>query len=178
MTSTTAPSRTWLLIGGAIALVVGLFALAAPLVFSYVLTAFVGAFLLVNGIASLFQSLFGKGATHRVLSAIHAVVRIAAGTALFVFTGAGMAALTLILAAVFAVEGVVCIATSIRMRSNPAWIWLGLNGVAALVLAGMIYSKWPLDADWVIGVLYGIQSIFSGVSLILLGLNAKPGAAQ
>lgn len=173
MTTSSTPNRAWLFTGGAIALVVGLFALAAPLVFSYVLTAFVGAFLLVNGIASLFQTLFGKGATHRVLSAIHAVIRIAAGGALFVFTGQGMAALTLVLAAVFAVEGVVCISTSLRMRENKAWIWLCLNGVAALVLAGMIYSRWPLDAEWVIGVLYGIQSIFSGTSLIMLGLNAK-----
>lgn len=176
MPSTNTPSRTWLLIGGTVALLVGLFAFAAPLVFSYILTAFIGAFLLVNGIASLFQTLFGKGTTHRVLSAIHAIIRIAAGAALFVFTGAGMAALTLILAAVFLVEGIVCIATSLRMRSNPAWIWLALNGVAALVLAGMIYSRWPLDAEWVIGVLYGIQSIFSGVSLILLGLNTKTPA--
>lgn len=37
MSSTTTPSRTWLLIGGSVALLVGLFALAAPLVFSYYL---------------------------------------------------------------------------------------------------------------------------------------------
>jgi len=174
MSSQSSPGRTWLLVGGAIALLVGVFALAAPLVFSYIITAFIGAFLLVNGVASLFQTLFGKGATHRVLSSIHAVIRIAAGSALFLFTGSGMAALTLILAAVFTVEGIVCIATSLRMRSNPAWIWLCLNGVAALFLAGMIFSKWPIDAEWIIGVLYGIQSIFSGASLVLLGLNAKP----
>jgi len=62
---------------------------------------------------------------------------------LFFYTVAGMAALTLILAAVFLTEGIVCIFTSFRMRDNPAWIWLLLNGIVALILGGMIFARWP-----------------------------------
>jgi uncharacterized membrane protein HdeD (DUF308 family) len=80
-----------------------------------------------------------------------------------------METLTLILGAVFFAEGIVCIGTSFRLRANSAWIWLFLNGVVALVLGGMIYARWPLDSEWVIGVLYGIQSIFSGVAMLMLG---------
>jgi uncharacterized membrane protein HdeD (DUF308 family) len=80
-----------------------------------------------------------------------------------------METLTLILGAVFFAEGLVCIGTSFRLRGNSAWIWLFLNGVVALVLGGMIYARWPLDSEWVIGVLYGIQSIFSGVAMLMLG---------
>jgi len=93
---------------------------------------------------------------------------------LFFLTGEGMAILTLILAAVFVAEGIFCIATSFGMRSNPAWIWLLLNGVVAIILGVMIYSKWPSDAGWVIGLLYGIQSIFTGSTLLILGLRT-PG---
>ena len=170
-TDSTSPKRGWLIIGGIVSLLAGFFAIAAPSLFSTVLTQFLGALLLVTGVVGIFQALFGKNAAHRVLSLLSAVVRVAAGSALFFLTGEGMAILTLILAAVFVAEGIFCIATSFGMRSNPAWIWLLLNGVVAIVLGGMIYSKWPSDAGWVIGLLYGIQSIFTGSTLLILGLR-------
>lgn len=167
------PSRGWLIFGGLVSILVGFFAIAAPGVFSVVLTQFLGALLLVVGIVGFFQALFGKNTAHRVLSLLSALVRFGAGAALFFLTGEGMAILTLILAAVFVAEGVFCIATSFALRSNAAWIWLLLNGIVAIVLGGMIFAKWPTDADWVIGLLYGIQSIFSGSALLMLGLRAK-----
>ena len=167
------PGRGWLIFGGVVSLLAGFFAIAAPGVFSLLLTQFLGALLLVLGVAGIFQALFGKNAAHRVLSLLSAVVRVAAGSALFFLTGEGMAILTLILAAVFVAEGIFCIATSFGLKANPAWIWLLLNGIVAIVLGGMIFSKWPSDSDWVIGLLYGIQSIFTGSALLMLGLRAK-----
>jgi uncharacterized membrane protein HdeD (DUF308 family) len=108
-----------------------------------------------------------------VLSLLSAIVRVAAGSALFFMTTEGVAILTLILAGVFVAEGIFCIMTSFSMRSNPAWIWLFLNGLAALVLGGMIYSKWPSDAGWVVGLMYGIQSIFTGSAFLMLGLRTE-----
>lgn len=160
-----------LILGGIVSLLAGFFAIGAPGLFTIVLTEFLGALLLVTGAVGIFQALFGKNAAHRVLSLLSAVVRVAAGSALFFMTGEGMAILTLILAAVFVAEGIFCIATSFGMRSNPAWIWLLLNGVVAIILGGMVYSKWPSDAAWVIGLLYGIQSIFAGSALLMLGLR-------
>jgi uncharacterized membrane protein HdeD (DUF308 family) len=84
-----------------------------------------------------------------------------------------MLTLTLILGAVFLVEGVFCIITSFRMRSNPAWVWLLLNGIVAAILGWMIFSKWPMDAEWVIGILYGIQALFSGVSMLAIAAKRQ-----
>lgn len=173
-TDSLAPSRGWLLAGGALSLLAGLFAIAAPALFAYVITQFLGALLLVTGVVGLFQAIFGKNSAHRVWSALSAVIRIAAGSALFFFTDAGMATLTLLLAAVFVAEGIVCIGASFRLRANPAWIWLLLNGVVAIILGGMIYAQWPSDSAWAIGVLFGIQSLFNGATLLLLALKSRP----
>ena len=161
-----------MLLGGGLSILVGFFAISAPVLFSYVITAFIGALCLVSGIIGFFQALFGKDISHRILSGFSAVIRIAAGSALFIFTESGMETLTLILGVVFLVEGVFCIFTSIRIRTNKAWFWLFLNGVVALLLGCMIYARWPLDSGWVIGLLYGIQSIFSGSALLMLGFAA------
>jgi uncharacterized membrane protein HdeD (DUF308 family) len=169
-TNPQSPGKTWMLLGGILSIFVGFFAIAVPALFSYVITAFIGALCLVSGVIGLFQALFGKHVPHRILSAVSAVVRLAAGAALFIFTQSGMETLTLLLGAVFFAEGLACIFTAIRIRANSAWIWLLLNGVVAIVLGGMIYKRWPLDSEWVIGVLYGIQSIFSGVAMLMLGM--------
>ena len=169
----TSPKRGLLIFGGIVSLLAGIFAIAAPGIFSILLTEFLGALLLVTGVVGLFQALLGKNIAHRVLSLLSAIVRVAAGSALFFMTAEGVAILTLILAGVFVAEGIFCIVTSFSMRSNPAWIWLLLNGVVALVLGGMIYSKWPSDANWVVGLLYGIQSIFAGSAFLMLGLRTE-----
>ena len=168
-TTTQSPGKAWMILGGVLSILVGFFAISAPALFSYVITAFIGALCLVSGVIGFFQALFGKDVPQRILSALSAVIRLAAGSALFLFTQSGMETLTLMLGAVFFAEGMVCIVTSLRLLANSAWIWLFLNGVVALVLGGMIYTRWPLDSEWVIGVLYGIQSIFSGVAMLLLG---------
>ncbi len=168
-----APGRGWFLFGGIVSLLAGLFAIAVPGLFAYVLTQFLGALLLVTGVVGLFQALFGKNTAHRALAFLSAVVRTAAGSALFFFTTAGMATLTILLAAVFVAEGVFCIVASFRLRANSAWIWLLLNGVVAILLGGMIYAQWPSDSEWAIGILFGIQSLFNGATLLLLALKSR-----
>ena len=169
-------SRTWFIFGGILSLIVGVFAISTPALFSLVITQLLGALCLVTGAIAIFQALFGKSSAHRFLSSLSAVIRIAAGSALLFFPIAGVAALTLIVAAVFLTEGIVCLVTSVRMRANPAWVWLMLNGLVALLLGGMIYSKWPLDSAGILGILYGIQSLFSGSAMLMMGLSARPSA--
>jgi uncharacterized membrane protein HdeD (DUF308 family) len=166
-------SRGWFIFGGVISLLVGVFAISAPYLFSFVLTQLIGALCLVSGLISLFQAVFGKSRQHRFFSSLSAIIRIAAGSALLFFPVSGMAALTLIVAAIFLTEGIVCIATSFRMRANPAWFWLLLNGIVALALGGMIYAKWPLDSAGILGILYGIQSLFSGSAMLMMGLSSR-----
>ena len=167
-------SKRWFLFGGLLSVLVGVFAIAAPCFFSFVLTQLFGVLCLATGVVALFQALMGKNSHHRLFSALSAIIRIAAGSVLLFFPVAGMAALTLILAVVFLSEGIVCIVTSFRLRTNPAWIWLLLNGLVALLLGGMIYAKWPMDSTGIIGLLYGIQSLFSGAAMLLMGFSAKP----
>lgn len=166
-------SRGWLIAGGILSIIVGFLAIGLPYVFSTILVQLLGAFALVSGVISFFVALFGHHVPHRIVSALFAIIRIGAGLALLIFVPAGIAALTLILSIFFFLEGISCIAGSLKMRNHSGWIWLFLNGVAALVLGGMVYTKWPNDSAWVIGLLYGINSLFAGLSLLTLGLSTS-----
>jgi uncharacterized membrane protein HdeD (DUF308 family) len=69
----------------------GFLAIGPPLFFSAVIAQFVGAI-------ALFVALFGKEVTHRALEALFALIRIAAGFALFVCVASSIAVITMIFA--------------------------------------------------------------------------------
>lgn len=171
-------SRGWLIFGGILSILVGFMAMGSPLMFSIVIAQLIGIFALVSGCISLSLALFGKHATHRVLGAILALIRIAAGVILLRCVASSIAVITLILAIFLIVEGVSFIIGSLRMRDQKGWIWTLINGIAALALGLMIYAHWPSDSAAMIGLLYGINSLFWGMSLLMLGFAApKPAAA-
>jgi len=169
-------SRGWLIGGGILSLLVGFLAMSFPVFFSFVIAQVLGAFAMASGLISLFLAIFGKHVTHRVLSMFSSLVRIVAGGFLLFYVHAGVDVITLILASFFLVEGVFCIIGSLKMRQHTGWFWLLLNGFVAILLGGMVYLHWPTDSDWVLGLLYGINSIFSGTATLMLGLAAPKEA--
>ncbi|CAN5507199.1 HdeD family acid-resistance protein [soil metagenome] len=170
-------SRGWLIAGGILSLIVGFMAMSLPQIFSQVIVQLLGAFSLVSGVISLGLAIFGKHVAHRVLSALSGIIRIAAGLALLAYVTAGVAVIVLILSVFLIIEGIVFISGGIKMHGHRGGGWMILNGVAALALGGMVYYHWPSDTGWVLGLLYGINSIFGGASLLALGLSApKPTA--
>ena len=48
-----------------------------------------------------------------------------------------------------------------------------LHGAVTLALGISIWNKWPADALWVIGLFVGIDMLFNGWSLVMLGFAAK-----
>ena len=55
----------------------------------------------------------------------------------------------------------------------PGAGWLGLNGALSLIIGLIFVASWPNSAEWAIGLLIGIDLIFSGWTLILLSQEAK-----
>ena len=141
-------SRGWLIAGGILSIFVGFLAIGSPLLFSIVVAQFLGAFALVSGAIALFVALFGKEVTHRVLEALFALIRIAAGLALFICVASSIAVITLVFAMFLIVEGIFPFGGALRLRKHPGWSWTLINGIAALILGVMVYSRWPSDSAW------------------------------
>ena len=55
------------------------------------------------------------------------------------------------------------------MRGEKGWFWLLVGGIAAIILALMIWRDWPFSGEWAIGILVGIRLIFAGWSMVALG---------
>jgi uncharacterized membrane protein HdeD (DUF308 family) len=88
----------------------------------------------------------------------------------------GVVSLTLVLATLFLVEGVLNIVLFFRIRSLQGSSWVLIDGIITLLLGLMIYTQWPSSSAWAIGTLVGVSMIISGVTRVMLSLSVRKAA--
>jgi uncharacterized membrane protein HdeD (DUF308 family) len=80
--------------------------------------------------------------------------------------------LTFMIAVLLLLGGSFRLAVAITTKFHHR-IWLFFHGLINLVLGFIILADWPLSGLWVIGLFIGIDMIFNGWELIVLGLMAR-----
>jgi uncharacterized membrane protein HdeD (DUF308 family) len=162
---------------GILMLVCGILAIGSPLVAGMSVTVIVGIMLLVGGIAQCFLAFqagaFGEGLLIFIMGALTAV----AGLYLFNQPLAGLASITIFLAAYFVVTGISELISAFQIRPAEGWGLMLFNGIVTLLLGIMIWRQFPLSGAWAVGVLFGIKLVLGGWSLIFIG-RAVRGAAE
>jgi uncharacterized membrane protein HdeD (DUF308 family) len=126
--------------------------------------------LLFSGAVQLLHAFQVRGWKGFLLHLVGALLYLAAGVVIVLFPLGGVLTLTLFLAGVFLVEGVSRTMLALRMRPAQGWGWFLVGGLAGIVLGLMIWLEWPSSALWALGLLVGINLLFSGVSLTSLAL--------
>ena len=58
-------------------------------------------------------------------------------------------------------------------RQANGWVVLLVSGILSLVLAFLILRGWPESSMYVVGILIGINLLFTGVAMIALGSTLK-----
>ncbi len=87
--------------------------------------------------------------------------------------GIGMAVLTLVLAAAFIVEGIWKIIASFSYRPAAGSSGLLLSGILAVILGAIIWAQWPISGLWAIGLLVGINLLFTGLTIVFLASSVR-----
>jgi uncharacterized membrane protein HdeD (DUF308 family) len=159
----------WAIAIGILLLITGILAIGAPFITGLAVTVSVGALLIVSGVGQCLLA-FQAGAFGRaVLILLFGVVTVIAGGYLVLQPVAGLASITLILAAYFVVTGIIAIFASLTLRPASGWGWMLANAIVTLLLGAMIWQQWPLSGTWAVGVLFGVQMMMSGISLLTTG---------
>ena len=158
---------------GILMLICGIFAIGSPLVAGVSVTIFVGAMLIVGGLAQCFLAFkagaFGKGLLIFVVGALTAV----AGFYLFNQPLSGLASITIILAAYFVVTGISELVSAFQIRPADGWGLMLSSGIVTLLLGIMIWKQFPLSGAWAVGVLFGLKLVLGGWSLIFIGRGVR-----
>ena len=163
----------WLLALGILMIILGVVAMAAPVVATIAIQVMLGWLLVISGIAEGIHAFMVKEWRGFLLELLSAVLYLGVGLLLLVDPLKGALALTLILAVFLLVEGIFKIITALRVRDHRGWGWLLASGIVSVVLGVLIWAQWPASGLWVIGLLVGIQLLFTGWSLVMLALVAR-----
>jgi uncharacterized membrane protein HdeD (DUF308 family) len=127
-------------------------------------------FLLLSGFLGVLFWLRLKSGRISLMGLGAAVLTIVLGLVFLVQPVVGARTLTMILAALLLLEGVLAAAVALSLRGQHAgWGAALLSAVATLALSGLIFVGWPAASAWVIGLLFGLNLLTTGLALLVLG---------
>jgi uncharacterized membrane protein HdeD (DUF308 family) len=163
------------LIEGIVLIVLGLMAVAVPMLATLAVAILIGWLLLVSGGVGLITSIWMRRAPGFLWSLLSAILGIVAGVVLLWWPVSGALSLTVILTAFLTVEGILSIMYALEHKRDLSGRWgmMLLSGVVDLFLAAMIFLGLPATAAWAIGLLVGINLVFGGSALAAMALHAR-----
>lgn len=163
----------WYLLLGGTSCAAGLLAIAFPLIASIAIKVLIGWLLLLIGISQILQAFSAQKWRTAVLDFLIGLLLLVAGGILAIYPLTGLIALTLFLAILFVIQGVLQIALSLQLRTVAGWGWILFSGIIAVAIGILLGLELPSSAGWALGLLAGINMIVSGVGYIALALTAR-----
>jgi uncharacterized membrane protein HdeD (DUF308 family) len=158
---------------GVLLIVLGMVALASPLLAAVAVNVMVAWLLVLAGVAHVMLAFRAHGAGSMIWKLLVGIAYLGFGGYLFVRPVVGVASLTLVLASLFLLEGILNIVLYVKMRPMHGSSWVLVDGIVTLALGLMIYMQWPSSSAWAIGTLVGVSLIFSGVARVMMSLAVR-----
>jgi len=159
---------------GVVLVILGLLAVAVPLLAGLAVAILFGWLFLISGIVGLITTFAMRQAPGFWWSLLSGALGVVLGGWLLVQPGLGLASLTYLLIAFFIVEGIATIMFALQHRAalSGRWAWMLVSGIVDLVLAGIILAALPAAIAWAMGLIVGINLVFGGTSMIAMALAA------
>ena len=167
----------WFLALGIVLIVAGLAAIAFPFLSTIAAKIMLGWLFLIGGVVMILHAFNAPGWKGFIWELVIGILYLVAGAYLSFFPLTGLVTLAILLAALFLAEGVAEIIMAFQVRPHEGWVWLLLSGIAALAVGVMIGMDLPGSATWALGLLVGINLLFSGWSYVFLALAGRKAHA-
>ena len=162
------------LIQGVIMIILGVLAVGEPMVATLAVTLFAGWLFLFSGIVGFAGMFTARHVPGFWWALITAVLAILVGIYLIWRPLSGTLSLTLAVGAFFGAQGIVQIITAIgHHKVLRSWVWMLVTGIANVILALIIWGGFPGTAEWVLGLLFGINLLLWGFSLVMTALACR-----
>ena len=173
MSEKSTPSTSYLMWTGIALVIFGVIAIIAPAVMGTAVVMVIGAILLVTGVVEFIHGFREPKWSSKLLTLVLGVITIVCGISVLAHPVVGMVVLALILAILFAIEGIWKIIASFSFRPASGWLAMLFSGIIALLLGFLIWKQWPLSGLWAVGILIGVDLLVTGCSMIALAMTVK-----
>ena len=163
----------WIIVLGIIQILIGIVAIASPMITGLAVTAIAGALLLISGIFQIIQAFKSGNWGVGVVAFLGGAFGVICGILVLFDPLRGLAALTLVLAIYFVIDGIQRIVLASRVRPVAGWVWMLFGGFLSVLLGVLIWSRWPLSGVWAVGTLVGIHILFGGWTMVAIAMAAR-----
>jgi len=168
----------WSIFMGVLTAAVGAVMIIYPLATAAASTVFIGAALLVAAVAQLVFAFTSPTAGRFLLKLLLGFLYGVAGLCLIVLPGMGVVTLTAVLGVMLITEAVVETVLGFSVPSGAGRGWFFLSGLFSLLLGILIIAQWPVSSIWAIGTLVGAGVLFSGITRIVTSSWVRSEARQ
>jgi len=160
----------WSVALGVLMMILGIIAMLAPWEFGIVVALIIGWMAIFNGAAQIVYGIRTHSGGRTVLEVILGVIYIIAGIYLLMHPVPGLLVLTIFLASFLVVYGIFALVLAFHMRPLRGWGWVLFDAIITILLGILIWAHWPMNAEWVVGTLFGISIFFSGLTRLMVSL--------
>jgi uncharacterized membrane protein HdeD (DUF308 family) len=162
----------WFMSLGVMLMALGAVAIAVPAMATLAVELLIGWILILGAIMHVVDAFWIHHWRESIFQILLGALYLIIGVMLLTYPLRGAITLTLLLAIFFVVGGLFKIILAIQMRTIVNWGWLLLSGILGLILGALIWSNLPSSAGWAIGLLLGIDLVFTGWSIMIIALAA------
>ncbi|HWC16253.1 MAG TPA: DUF308 domain-containing protein [Terriglobales bacterium] len=166
-------ASTWSIVWGILLIVFGMLAISSPMVAAFAANIVIAWLILLAGAIHVVVAFHAHRAGSIVWKLLVGIAYLCLGVYLLLHPVLAVASLTLLLACLFLIEGILNIILFFQMRTVRGSGWVLMDGIITIALGSMIYFEWPSSSAWAIGTLVGISMIISGVGRVMISLAVR-----
>jgi len=170
-------ASTWSIVWGVLLIVFGMLAVGSPFLAAVAVNVVIAWLIVLAGAVHLTLAFHAHGTGSLIWKLLVGLAYLFFGAYLIMHPVLAVASLTLVLASLFLVEGVLDVVLFFKMRAVQGSNWVLLDGIITLLLGLMIYMQWPSSSAWAIGTLVGVSMVISGVTRVMLSLTVRKATA-
>ncbi len=171
-------ASTWSIVWGILLIIFGMLAIGSPFLAAVAVNVVIAWLIVLAGIVHLVLAFHAHGAGSMIWKLLVGIAYLFFGAYLIMHPVLGVASLTLLLASLFLIEGILDIILFFQMRSLGGSTWVLVDGIITLLLGLMIYLQWPSSSAWAIGVLVGVSMIISGLTRVMLSFAVRRATTE
>jgi uncharacterized membrane protein HdeD (DUF308 family) len=163
----------WLVLLGSVLIVAGVVAILVPAVSTIAASKVLGSVLIVSGVVQIMQSAKMPHWIGFIWHMLLGILATVGGALIYMDPFAGVVAITMLIAFIFAVHGVTQIAFALRVRGQPGWHWFLVAGGIALLVSVLLVMKLPYSHSFTPATVAGISLLFAGWAYVAMALASR-----
>lgn len=152
---------------------VGVMCVLFPVMTTWTLATMVGFLMIFTGIAS-FIGAFSISSTGHFFGAVSiALLKTISGIIIVSQPMVGALVMTIMLSALFIVDGATEMALAFEIRPQSGWGWLAISSLVSIAAGVVIATSLAVSSLWLVGFIFGVNALSTGFAFMMIERQMK-----